>query len=77
MRDHKDLVNKIIPHFERFPLLSAKQKDFMLFKKICECIGNSEHLQKDGYIKILNLAYAMNGSGKRRRSREEIINSLL
>ncbi len=27
IRDHKDLVQKTIPHFEKFPLISAKQND--------------------------------------------------
>ena len=76
VRDHHDLVRKVIPHFEKFPLLSSKQKDFELFKTICEMIDGEKHLRKDGYIAILNLAYTMNGSGKRRRTKEEIIASL-
>src|SRR3989344_4764181 len=76
IRDHNDLVNKVIPHFERFTLLSAKDKDFQLFKQICEMIDEGKHLLKDGYSQILDLAYRMNGSGKRRRKKEEIVNSL-
>src|SRR3989344_5704857 len=76
IRDHNDLVNKVIPHFERFPLLSAKDKDFRLFKQICKMIDEEKHLLKDGYSQILDLAYQMNGSGKRRRKKEEIVNSL-
>src|SRR3989344_7728566 len=66
VRDHTDLVRKIIPHFEKFPLLSSKQNDFELFRKICELIDQNKHLNKNGYVEILNLAYGMNGSGKRR-----------
>ena len=76
VRDHTDLVQKIIPHFEKFPLLSSKQKDFELFKKICELINCGRHLNRGGYVAILDLAYNMNGSGKRRRTKEEIIKSL-
>ena len=39
-------------------------------------IDQNRHLKKDGYVEILNLAYGMNGSGKRRRTKEEIIKSL-
>jgi len=31
IRSLKSLVEKVIPHFTQFPLLSAKQKDFLLF----------------------------------------------
>lgn len=76
VRDHNDLMHKIIPHFERFPLLSSKQKDFKLFEKICELVNRGIHLRKDGFIEIIHLAYQMNGSGKRRRTQEEIVKSL-
>jgi len=76
VRDHNDLMTKIIPHFERFPLLSSKQKDFELFKKICKMVDLKLHLKREEFIKIIQLAYQMNSSGKRRRTQEEIINSL-
>ena len=76
VRDHNDLMTKIIPHFEKFPLLSKKQKDFELFKKICKIVDQKIHLTKEGFIEILNLAYSMNGSGKRRRAKETIIKLL-
>ena len=77
IRDHDDLVSKVIPHFERFPLISAKQKDFELFSKICEIISDERHLHKEGFAEIVNLAYQMNGSGKRKRNKEEIVDSLV
>jgi hypothetical protein len=76
VRDHEDLVRRVIPHFDKFPLLSAKHKDFLTFKKICGIVSKGSHLKKEGYIKILDLAYQMNGSGKRRRKKGDIINSL-
>lgn len=76
VRDHNDLMGKIIPHFERFSLLSKKQKDFELFKVICGMVHTSKHLCKEGFRDIVRCAYAMNGSGKRKRTQEEIIKSL-
>lgn len=76
VRNHKDLVNKIIPHFRKYPLLSSKQKDFGLFSRICEIVSSGDHLTKNGFITIVELAYQMNGSGKRKRTKQEIINSL-
>ena len=77
IRDHKELMSKIIPHFEKFPLISAKNNDFLLFKTICEMVDLRKHLSKVGFIEIINFAYQMNGSGKRKRIKEEIIASLL
>ncbi len=76
VRDHSDLMIKIIPHFEKFPLLPSKQKDFELFKTICKIVDKKHHLTKDGFIEVIHLAYQMNGSGKRRKTKEEIIRFL-
>ncbi|MBI5079225.1 LAGLIDADG family homing endonuclease [Candidatus Wolfebacteria bacterium] len=61
IRDHNDLIQKIIPHFEKFSLLSKKQKDYELFTEICKIIDRQNHLNKDGFVQIINLAYQMNG----------------
>ncbi len=76
IRHHGDVMAKVIPHFTQFPLLSAKQKDFELFKTICTMIDRKDHLRKEGFTTILRLAYRMNGSGKRKRNSEEIVRLL-
>ena len=72
VRDHRDLVNKIIPHFEQYPLLSVKQSDFELFKQICWFVDKKAHLNREGFLHVVDLAYQMNPSGKRRRQKEDI-----
>ena len=76
VRSLEELVTQIIPHFLRFPMKSAKQKDFLLFAKICRLMEKSRHKNKSGFKKILKLAYKMNGSGKRKFSQKEILKSL-
>ena len=76
IRDRDQLVNKVIPHFEKFPLISRKQKDFELFATIVRKIHIGEHITKTGLIELVTLAYQMNGSGKRKRPKEEIIDDL-
>jgi hypothetical protein len=75
-RDLKNLMEKIIPHFQKYPLLSSKRKDFMIFVKICKLIQKKRHIKKNGLRKIVNLAFQMNLSGRRKYSKEEILNSL-
>jgi len=35
VRSLDDLIRNIIPHFEKYPLVSEKQNDFEFFKKVC------------------------------------------
>ena len=73
VRSLKELLNNIIPHFQKFPLLSSKNKDFLLFTEICGQMKKFEHRNLRGIKKIINLAYKMNGSGKRKFSERAIL----
>ena len=66
VRKLDDLLNKVIPHFEKFPLKSAKQKDFLRFAEICRQMKSLEHHKIGGLRTILKNAYEMNGSSKRK-----------
>ena len=76
VRKAEDLMNKIIPHFRKFPLKSAKQKDFLLFAEICRKMKSSEHRKVRGLRVIVKLAYSMNGSGKRKLPLATVLRSL-
>ena len=73
IRDHKELMTKVIPHFQKYPFISAKYNDFELFVQICKMIDAGKHLTKKGFAEIVELAYRMNSSGKRRRTKGEIL----
>src|SRR3989338_5871711 len=70
VRSVKDLVKKIIPHFESVPALSGKQKDFEYFSRGCKLIDKKKHFSKEGFNEVLNVAFKMNPSGKRKFSRD-------
>jgi hypothetical protein len=70
------LLVKIIPHFEMYPLLSGKQRDFELFADICHRMARGEHLERTGLQWIVRLAARMNPSGKRGYDPESIVRSL-
>jgi hypothetical protein len=76
VRSLEELISKIIPHFEQYPLLSDKQKDFKFFKQICFLMQRNLHKNKNGLSKIINLAFKMNPSGKRKYTKEEIQKAL-
>lgn len=77
VRNVKDLVEKVLPHFRTFPLLSSKHNDVETFGQVCKLIYNGEHKHREGFAKIVGLAMRMNSSGKRKYSGSEILNSLV
>jgi hypothetical protein len=56
----KDIKNIIIPHFEKYPLISKKRADFILFKSAVELINNKQHLTLEGLNKIVAIKASMN-----------------
>ncbi len=50
----------IINHFDRYPLLSQKLVDYNLFKDAILLIKNKEHLNKEGFRKVLYLKASIN-----------------
>lgn len=66
-----DLVERVLPHFERYPLLSGKRGDFERFALICRMMYADEHLTQEGFERIVQLASRVN-NGKRKFPREAI-----
>jgi LAGLIDADG endonuclease len=76
VRNVRDLVEKVLPHFRVNPLLSSKQADVERFARICQLVNDDRHLEAEGFAKIVKLAMEMNPSGKRKYNGNEILNSL-
>lgn len=55
-----DLINIIIPHFEKYPLQSAKFVDFLLWKRCVNILLTKEHLDQGGLEKIISIKSAIN-----------------
>jgi hypothetical protein len=54
-------INKvIIPHFDKYQLLTQKGADFLLFKMIMGLINEGAHLTTEGLAKIISYQGAMN-----------------
>ena len=67
VRDRKDLLQKVIPFFEKFPLQTEKRKDFGSFRIIVQMMKINQHLTKKGFEKIVQLAFSMNANGRYRK----------
>ena len=71
-RGIKDLVEKIIPHFEKHQLISSKKNDFKIFSEICKRMYKQDHLMPESFMEIVNLSCQINTSGKKRIPRNKI-----
>ena len=72
----QDLLGRVIPHFERYPLLSGKRVDFERFSAVCRLMAAGAHRDRLGLLEIVELASGMNPSGKRRYGTEAILAKL-
>ncbi len=74
VRKRDDLLERVIPFFERSPLLSSKRLDFEKFARIVRAMAVGRHRSPAGFQELLALALSMNGNGRFRRVRwHEII----
>lgn len=51
--DISSLNNIIIPHFEKYPLITNKYKDFIIFKQIVLLMSENKHTTLEGLKEIL------------------------
>ena len=71
VRRRGDLVECVIPFFNRNPILSEKRRTFDLFEGIVTAMVAGRHLTRDGFVELVHSAFEMNGHGRYRRWRIE------
>ena len=76
VRSVPDLVKKIIPHFEKYPLKGSKRGDFEKFSRICRMVHQNLHLSRKYLPEIIEMAYSMNPSGRRKHTKEDLLRAL-
>ena len=64
-----DITEKIIPFFQKYPLLSeSKKRNFSIFCEVSYLVKQGEHRNESGFKKILNLREKINeGKGRTRK----------
>jgi hypothetical protein len=76
VRRREDLLARVIPFFERSPLLSSKQGDFEKFAAIVRAMRSGVHRTPRGFSRLLDVALSMNGGGRFRSVRwRELVGS--
>ena len=73
VRSLSDLTNRVIPHFEAYPLLTSKQKDFESLRHVCHLMVHKAHLTHNGIEQIIKSSYLMNNLGARRYTMNNLL----
>ena len=60
VQSYRDLSNVIIPHFDKYPLITQKQADYLLFKQAIELLNLKSQSDIDGIQSIIGLKASMN-----------------
>ena len=74
-RSTRELLESIVPHFERYPLRGSKAHSFSGFARVCRMIEQGDHLEREGLRTIVAIAYEMN-LGKRGHSQAALLRVL-
>ena len=73
VRNLRDLLDKIVPFFQCYPLRSQKRNDFQTFAEIVSAMEQGSHHSSEGFRAIATKAFQMNGGGRyRKRKIEEL-----
>jgi hypothetical protein len=62
----EDILCRVIPHFERYELLSGTRHDFERFAAVCRLMAEGAHRERAGLVRIVELVRERNPSGRRR-----------
>ena len=68
----RDIQTRVIPFFERFPLIGAKAEEFLRFRAVARILSKKVLSYQD-YAEVLALREQMNGGGKRRYTMQRIL----
>ena len=64
IRSIEHINDNVIPHFDKYQLITQKKFDFIKFKKIINLINQNKHITKNGLIEIIDISSRMNRKEK-------------
>jgi hypothetical protein len=72
VRSISDLVKKIIPFFQKYPLVGTKKSDFEKFSQVCDLVYKNQHRNREKLLEIIEISYQIN-CGKRKYKQDELL----
>lgn len=73
IKRRQDLVEKLLPFFDKHLLYSNKSKDYAVFKEVLLRIAKKDHLTKLGFNKIVNLVFSLKRNTNKKYSRRDLL----
>lgn len=64
IRSLEHINNYVIPHFNKFELMTGKKFDFIKFKKIINLMNQKQHLKIEGLKRVIEISLKMNRQNK-------------
>lgn len=55
-----DIKKWVLPHFDRYPLITEKQADYLLFRKAVKLVSQKVHLTAEGINTIVGIRASLN-----------------
>ena len=68
VRDLNNLTQIVIPFFDKYPLRSKKEIEFLKFKSVVVMMQKGEHLTEKGFSSIVKIASEMNRAEAREKA---------
>ena len=72
VNDLSDIKSRIVPFFDRFPIIGRKAHDYARFREAVGLLSKPVMTDLE-YLRVLTLREGMNNGGKRRYSMERIL----
>ena len=60
VRDHKHLIERILPFFLEHPMKTKKRVEFQKFRRVCLMMNRGDHLTPEGLEEIRRMVGQMN-----------------
>lgn len=60
VRSLKEITQVVLPHFDKYPLITQKYADYLLFKEVIAIMERKEHLTLEGLNKIVAIRSSIN-----------------
>ena len=77
VRSIEDIIKRVITHFDKYPLKTSKHNDYCCFREICVEVSRNHHLSPHYLPEIIEKAYKMNESGKRKYTKDFLLKQLV
>jgi hypothetical protein len=56
----EQIMSRVLPHFDKYPLLTQKRVDYELFKRVIYIMNSKRHLTEEGLQEIVNNKASLN-----------------